>query len=96
MVNSIVQGSAADVIKLAMVSLDDRLGAQLCGGAGARLVATIHDELLVECGEDQLGSVAAAVHGSMVGAAQLSVPLVVHLSAGVDWGSMHEFAAGDL
>jgi len=85
-VNSVLQGSAADLIKKAMVDLDARLGSL---GGGARLLIQVHDELLLEVPEAELDAVSSVVRDSMEGAVTLSVPLIVRLGTGRDWVEAH-------
>lgn len=79
--NSPIQGSAADLIKVAMV----RLAAAFRVGAAARLLLQVHDELVVEAPAADAPDVAILVRREMEGAAQLSVPLVVDVGIGDDW-----------
>lgn len=85
-INMAVQGSAADLIKLAMLSLDRELDRS---GLGARLVLQIHDELVVECPEAETVATAKLVRSAMRGAMDshgpLLVPLDVDVSAGPNW-----------
>jgi len=85
-INTPVQGSAADLIKLAMIKVHARLGAEL---PQARLLLQVHDELLVECPEDQVAAVQAAVVEEMEGAYPLAVPLVADVGAGFNWDEAH-------
>ncbi len=78
--NMPIQGTAADIIKVAMVRLDERLSA-----LGARLLLQVHDELLVEAPEGQAGEIAALMQELMEGAASLSVPLSVEVGVGPNW-----------
>ena len=80
--NSPIQGSAADLIKIAMIRIRDRLVAE---GLGARMLLQVHDELVVEVPLDELDVVTALVKGEMEGAARLSVPLVVDTGTGANW-----------
>ncbi|KAI7838157.1 hypothetical protein COHA_008005 [Chlorella ohadii] len=83
-VNTVVQGSAADVAKRAMLALHARLPSE-----DAQLVNMVHDELLVEVRADRLQRVAALVLDAMEGAApELTVPLRVQLRAGPSWGEL--------
>ncbi len=75
--NAPVQGSAADVIKLAMLEVDDRLRA-----TGAVQLLQIHDELVIECPETELADVTAVVVAAMEGVADLAVPLKVDVDSG--------------
>jgi DNA polymerase-1 len=78
--NMPIQGTAADIIKVAMVQLDGQLEA-----LGARLLLQVHDELLIETPEDRADEVAALTKRVMEGAAQLSVPLAVEVGVGPNW-----------
>ena len=79
--NSPIQGSAADLIKVAMV----RVAAALRHGHRARLLLQVHDELVLEAPADEAGTVAALVKQHMEGAASLTVPLVADVGIGTDW-----------
>jgi len=81
-VNTVVQGSAADLIKLAMLAVDRRLAAERLA---ARLVLQIHDELLLEAPENEVAAAGAAVAGEMRSALALTVPLEVSLGTGRTW-----------
>ena len=81
-VNARIQGTAADLLKLAMISVDARLRSEL---AAARLLLTVHDELVLEAPADSMDGLAALVREEMEGIADLSVPLVVDMDSGPDW-----------
>jgi DNA polymerase-1 len=81
-VNSVMQGTAADVIKVAMIRIHDRLRKE---GRGARLVLQVHDELLLEVPETELSAVKELVRAEMCGAYPLDPPLAVDVGAGDDW-----------
>ncbi len=81
-VNTVMQGTAADVIKVAMVRIDDRLRAE---GRSARLVLQVHDELLLEVPETEISGVRELVRGEMVGAYPLDPPLAVDVGVGDNW-----------
>jgi DNA polymerase-1 len=81
-VNSVMQGTAADVIKKAMVSIHRRLRDE---GRGARLVLQVHDELLLEVPEAELSAAKALVVDEMSGAYPLDPPLEVDVGVGDDW-----------
>lgn len=85
-VNTPIQGSAADILKKAMVSLDARLRRE---GLGARMLLTVHDELVVEVPEAELDRVPGIVREEMEGAASLRVPLSVDVGVGDDWSEIH-------
>jgi DNA polymerase-1 len=81
-VNSIIQGTAADIIKVAMVRCHDALAA---GGLATRTILQIHDELLFEGPEQEAQRAAEIVSAEMVGAAELDPPLVVDAGIGQNW-----------
>jgi DNA polymerase-1 len=81
-VNSPLQGSAADIVKVAMVRLDERLRTQ---AARARMLLQVHDELLLEVPHEELDAVSRWVKEVMEGACELQVPLVVDVSVGENW-----------
>ena len=80
--NSPIQGTAADIIKIAMVRVHDRLARE---GLESRLLLQVHDELLIEAKESELEQVKKILQEEMVGAAQLSVDLEVDMHTGKDW-----------
>jgi DNA polymerase-1 len=80
--NSPLQGSAADLIKIAMVRIHDALRA---GGFAARLLLQVHDELVLEAPQAEVDAVVALVKQHMEGAATLTVPLVVDVGVGPNW-----------
>ncbi len=81
-VNTPLQGTAADLIKLAMVNLDARL-TELELGAG--MLIQVHDELVLEVPEPEVDQVTALVKEEMEGAIELDVPLLVEISVGANW-----------
>ncbi len=81
-VNARIQGTAADLLKLAMIAVDRRLQAEL---DAARLLLTVHDELVLEAPAGAIDSLAALVREEMEGVADLAVPLVVDVGTGPDW-----------
>jgi len=85
-INAPMQGTAADIIKIAMIKVDDWLQTEK---PGARLVMQVHDELVLEVEEGQLESVRAMVIKHMSSAAELNVPLVVDADSGPDWDTAH-------
>ena len=80
--NTPIQGTAADIIKIAMVRVYRRLQAE---GLKSRLILQVHDELIVETTPDEIDTVKALVQQEMSGAAELSVPLVVDVGVGKTW-----------
>jgi DNA polymerase-1 len=81
-VNSVMQGTAADVIKVAMVSVHERLRAE---GRGSRLVLQVHDELLLEAPDTEVPAAREALREEMCGAYPLDPPLAVDVGVGDDW-----------
>ena len=79
--NSPLQGSAADLIKVAMISVSDALRSTF----QAKLLLQVHDELVVEAPDAETEAVAALVKASMEGAAALRVPLVATVGIGDNW-----------
>ncbi len=86
-VNTTIQGTAADLIKMAMVALARRLEEL---GGGARMTLQVHDELVLEVPEAESGSVAALVRDVMETIHPLAVPLVADLHVGANWLEMEE------
>ena len=80
--NSPIQGTAADIIKIAMVEVDRRLRRE---GLKSRLILQIHDELLVETDQAEIEQVETILKEEMDGAAKLSVPLEVDMKVGNSW-----------
>lgn len=80
--NAPIQGSSADIIKLAMVRLHRCLSAS---GLAARLLLQVHDELVLECAPQALAQVRELTKTTMEQAVQLSVPLLVETGAGANW-----------
>ena len=81
-VNTVIQGTAADIIKLAMINsrraLDDE-------GLGSRLILQIHDELLFEGPEEETEAVSELARREMVEAFPIDPPLAVDIGVGADW-----------
>lgn len=85
-INAPLQGTAADIIKRAMVSVYDELAVKF---PQAKLLLQVHDELIVEAPEAQAEEVAKLLKRVMQGAAHLSVPLLVEAEVGDNWGVIH-------
>jgi DNA polymerase-1 len=81
-VNSVMQGTAADIIKVAMVRIHRRLRDE---GRNARLVLQIHDELLVEAPDPEVSTVKELLRDEMCNAYALDPPLAVDVGAGDNW-----------
>jgi len=85
-VNTKIQGSAADLIKLAMASIERRL--QGCGGL-TRMVLQVHDELIFEAPKSEVATASALIKEGMEKAMTLSVPLVAQIGVGSNWLEAH-------
>ncbi len=80
--NAPIQGSAADIIKVAMLGVDRALSR---AGLRSRLLLQVHDELVLEVAPGERAAVEDLIRGEMAGAYQLSVPMDVSIGAGRDW-----------
>jgi DNA polymerase-1 len=84
-INMPVQGTSADIIKIAMLRLDEEIARR---GLKSRLILQVHDELIFEVREDEAPVMKEVVPELMAGALQLSVPVKVDLKIGCRWGDM--------
>ena len=84
--NAPIQGTAADIIKLAMIRVRNRLKEEHFEG---KLVLQVHDELIVECPEGEAEAVCRLVEEEMEGVAALAVPLLAETNAGKTWAEAH-------
>ena len=80
--NAPIQGSAADIMKIAMIKTHERLKKE---GLDAKIVMQVHDELIIEAKDDQVDTVKRILKEEMEGAANLSIPLTVDVSTGKNW-----------
>ncbi|MEX2242158.1 MAG: DNA polymerase I [Burkholderiales bacterium] len=85
-INAPMQGTAADLIKLAMIAVQGWLDAQ---ALGARLIMQVHDELVLEVPEAELARVQDGLRSRMQDVAQLEVPLTVEMGVGANWDQAH-------
>ncbi len=85
-INTPIQGSAADLIKLAMIKVDDALRKKKLASA---MLLTVHDELVFEVPPDELEELTRLVRGIMEGVWELQVPLKVNVSQGSNWDEAH-------
>ena len=85
--NAPIQGSAADIIKLAMIAVDRDLREQ---GLASKMLLQVHDELIFNVPEGELEIMKELVRRHMEHAVELSVPLTVDVKAGHDWYAMEE------
>ena len=81
-----MQGTAADIIKRAMIEVHRWLADE---DAGGRMIMQVHDELVFEVAKDTADAFSAKVTDIMCGAAQLSVPLQVDVGIGFNWDEAH-------
>jgi DNA polymerase I len=88
-INMPIQGTAADIIKVAMIRLSARLKAE---GPNAKLILQVHDELVLEVPENEVERTAAIVGEVMENAVTLSVPLKVEANFGLNWAEMEPVA----
>ena len=84
-VNTPIQGTAADLIKLAMIRLDGVLRER---GLATRMILQVHDELLLEAPKDEWREAAELAKREMEGVAELKIPLKVELKSGPNWAEM--------
>ncbi len=85
-INAPMQGTAADLIKLSMIAVQDWLDAERLS---AKLVMQVHDELVLEVPQAELARVREQLPGLMTGVAELAVPLVVDVGVGANWEQAH-------
>lgn len=85
-INAPMQGTAADIIKLAMISVDQWLADKKLN---ARMIMQVHDELILEVPQDELEDVLSGLKAHMSNAARLDVPLVVDVGVGDNWDEAH-------
>ena len=85
-VNTPIQGSAADIMKKAMIDLAAALRER---SLESRMLLQVHDELILECPEDEVEEAGALVGEVMANAVELSIPLKVSVETGSSWGEMH-------
>ena len=89
--NMPIQGTQADIIKIAMINLDKALREQDLPG---NILLQVHDELVLEVDETRLKDVATLVKQTMEEAFELDVPVVVDLRTGANWEDMAEYGIG--
>ncbi|GAB6067282.1 DNA polymerase I [Methylothermus subterraneus] len=85
-INAPMQGSAADIIKRAMIAVDEWI---LNSGSEVKMIMQVHDELVFEVAEEGLDQAVLQIRTHMEGAANLSVPLVVEIGVGANWDEAH-------
>ncbi|MFQ3573678.1 MAG: DNA polymerase I [Thermodesulfovibrionales bacterium] len=85
-INTPIQGSAADLIKIAMIRLEDILAKE---SLKTQMILQIHDELLFEAPDEEVGHITEIIKKTMEGVAELKVPLKVDIHHGKSWGEAH-------
>ncbi|MFP4536061.1 MAG: DNA polymerase I, partial [Spirochaetaceae bacterium] len=85
-VNTPIQGTAADIVKLAMLNVDERLTQEKMR---SRILLQVHDELILEAPEAEVDLLTAILMEEMSTAVELSVPLRVNVESGTNWGELH-------
>jgi len=91
-INMPIQGTAADIVKIAMIRLPERLEA---AGLKARMLLQVHDELVLEVPRAEVDAAASILRDTMEGALKLDVPLTVDVKVGDDWESMRPLTRED-
>jgi DNA polymerase-1 len=84
-INAPIQGSAADIMKIAMIKIPPALRA---AGLKAKMLLQVHDELVLECPKDEMEQTARLVQGIMADAYPMSIPLETEARWGLTWGGM--------
>lgn len=84
-INAPIQGTAADIMKLAMLAVDEKLKNS---NLSARILLQVHDELVLEAPEKEIQEVIALVQSAMEGVYSLEIPLTTDAKSGLDWGSL--------
>ncbi len=87
-VNAPIQGTSADIMKLAMVKMDKALTTAF--GDDARMLLQVHDDVVLEVKKEKLLAVAKMVKEVMENVAEFPVPFTAKVSAGADWGDLKE------
>ncbi|MFQ5659575.1 MAG: DNA polymerase I [Gammaproteobacteria bacterium] len=85
-INAPMQGTAADIIKRAMIAIHEEI---LHNNDGVRMIMQVHDELVFEVANDMIEEIKAEIKRLMEGAAELAVPLEVEIGTGVSWDQAH-------
>ena len=88
-INAPMQGTAADIIKRAMISIDAWMRAERIEGDQARMIMQVHDELVFEVQKDFADAFAPQITSRMTAAAELQVPLIVEFGTGLNWEQAH-------
>ncbi|OIO70132.1 MAG: DNA polymerase I [Zetaproteobacteria bacterium CG_4_9_14_3_um_filter_49_83] len=86
-INAPLQGSAADIIKVAMINLHQKLQSS---GSGARMLLQVHDELIVECPNQYVDEIITCIKETMESVISLRVPLIADVDCGINWFEAHK------
>ena len=84
--NAPIQGTAADIIKMAMIRVEERLKKE---GLNTKLILQVHDELLLEAPKEEADKAAAILKEEMIHAADMAVNMEVDVKCGTDWYDAH-------
>ena len=84
-INAPIQGTAADIMKIAMINLPDRL---IKEGLGAKMIVQVHDEVLLDCPEGEIEKASEVVQDEMQKAYKILIPLETDAAWGKNWGSL--------
>ena len=85
-INAPVQGTAADIMKIAMINMHKAIKTQK---SKAKLILQVHDELILDTPKDEIDKIVSLVTDSMMGAANLDVPLEIDIGIGDNWDQAH-------
>ncbi len=85
-INAPMQGTAADIIKVAMIAVNDWLREET---SKTTMIMQVHDELVFEVAEDEIETVESIIVDRMVNATKLDVPLIVDTGVGINWDEAH-------
>ena len=85
-INAPMQGTAADIIKMAMIAVDEWLGT---ANIDALMIMQVHDELVFEVADTEVAKLTAAIPSLMADVASLDVPLLVETGVGINWDEAH-------
>ena len=85
-INAPVQGTAADIIKIAMINMHKAIKMEK---SEAKLILQVHDELILDTPKDEIDKIVSLITDSMMGAANLDVPLEIDIGIGDNWDQAH-------
>ena len=85
-INTPIQGTAADLIKLAMINVDNTL---MKNGLNSQMILSVHDEIIFEVPENEIDILSKIVKEEMESVQKLTVPLVVNIGIGKNWAEAH-------